>query len=84
MLVITSISRRLYLGWVVDRMPGLSIVYVSIGQLEEDSADMPGVVQGVGHLPAVIYTVILRDWQGGGHAERVRALRQVGGHQSPL
>ena len=84
MLVITSISRGLSVGWVVDRMPGLSIVYVSIGQLVEDSDDMPGVVQGVGHLPAGIYTVILRDWQGGGHAERVCALRQVGGHQSPL
>ena len=35
MLVITSISRGLSVGWVVDRMPGLSIVYVSIGQLVE-------------------------------------------------
>ena len=77
------ISRGLSVGWVVDRMPGLSIVYVSIGQLVEDSDDMPGVVQGVGHLPAGIYTVILRDWQGGGHAERVCALCQVGEHESP-
>ena len=40
MLVITSINRWLSVGWVVDRMPVLSAMYVSIGQLVEDSADM--------------------------------------------
>ena len=63
MLIITSINSSLSVGWVVDRMPGLSVVYVSIGQLVEDSADMPGVVQGAGHLPARVHTVVLRDWK---------------------
>ena len=55
MLVITSISRGFSVGWVVDMMPGLIVVHVSIGQLVEDpSADMPGVVQGAGHLPGTL------------------------------
>ena len=60
MLVITSISWGSSVGWVVDMMPGSIVVHVSIGQLVEDpSADMPGVVQGSGHLPARV----LRDWK---------------------